>query len=96
MDDLYSILPATRVPVSELPRPGADAPSFPKDLATRPSVLVFLRHCGCPFSEKAFKQLRAVAGAYGDRLNYYVVSHASQADVSLFHPTSQTPGRERT
>ncbi|CCG81690.1 Predicted protein [Taphrina deformans PYCC 5710] len=82
MDDLYSILPATRVPVSELPKTGAQAPAFPGKLGRRPSLIVFLRHCGCPFSEKAFKQLRAVAGAYGDKLNYFVVSHASKADTN--------------
>lgn len=84
MDDLYSILPATRVPVGDLPKIGQKAPEFPEDLASKPTVIVFLRHCGCPFSEKAFRQLRSVAGAYGKKARYYAVSHASKADVRQF------------
>lgn len=81
MDDLYSILPATRVPVHDLPKLGEAAPSFPADISNNPAIIIFLRHCGCPFSEKMFKQLRSVAGAYGDKIKYYAISHASKADV---------------
>ena len=82
MDDLYSVLPARRVPVSDLPRIDQEPPTFPHSLSGKPALVLFLRHCGCPFSEKSFKQLRSIAGAFGDRLQYYAVSHASEAEVS--------------
>lgn len=91
MDDFYSLLPALRVPVSDLPKINHIPPEFPYDLNGRPAIIIFLRHCGCPFAEKAFKQLRAVAGAYGNKLNYYAVSHASKADVCPASPCVMMP-----
>ncbi|CAG8975494.1 hypothetical protein HYALB_00004813 [Hymenoscyphus albidus] len=44
----------------------------------RPSVVVFLRHAGCPFAEKTFIELRRLANKY-PRLSFIGVSHSSKA-----------------
>ncbi|KAJ7763523.1 hypothetical protein DFH07DRAFT_394926 [Mycena maculata] len=43
----------------------------------RPTVVTFLRHCGCPFAEKTFKALRAAAAQSSD-VRFVAVSHSDQ------------------
>ncbi|KAJ6581909.1 hypothetical protein B0H19DRAFT_1207601 [Mycena capillaripes] len=43
----------------------------------RPTVITFLRHCGCPFAEKTFKALRATA-AHTPKVRFVAVSHSDQ------------------
>ncbi|TVY25713.1 hypothetical protein LHYA1_G006548 [Lachnellula hyalina] len=60
---------------------GSNAPSSAKlrlPVADgRPAVVVFLRHCGCPFAEKTFLEARRLANKY-PRLNFIAVSHSSR------------------
>ncbi|KAF4984379.1 hypothetical protein FZEAL_423 [Fusarium zealandicum] len=42
----------------------------------KPTLVVFLRHCGCPFAEKTFKALAALSDANRD-VHCIAVSHSS-------------------
>ncbi|KAJ7656359.1 hypothetical protein DFH06DRAFT_1045719 [Mycena polygramma] len=43
----------------------------------RPTVLTFLRHCGCPFAEKTFNALRA-ASSHNSEICFIAISHTDQ------------------
>ncbi|KAI1116055.1 hypothetical protein F5Y14DRAFT_99703 [Nemania sp. NC0429] len=60
------------------PEVGAKAPThasltLPTD---KPTIIAFLRHCGCPFAEKTFKALAALSTNHKD-INFVAVSHSS-------------------
>ncbi|KAI1772441.1 hypothetical protein F4818DRAFT_425911 [Hypoxylon cercidicola] len=64
--------------VAPVPKIGEKAPVHP-NLALpsdKPTVIVFLRHCGCPFAEKTFKNLTALSMRYKD-VHFVAVSHSS-------------------
>ncbi|RSL59134.1 hypothetical protein CEP54_007409 [Fusarium duplospermum] len=42
----------------------------------KPTLVVFLRHCGCPFAEKTFKSLAALSDAH-PQVHCIAVSHSS-------------------
>lgn len=65
--------------VAEVPSTGSKAPETTQlQLSSgRPAVIVFLRHCGCPFAEKTFLNLREVAKDHKDS-DFMAVSHSSQ------------------
>ncbi|KAM0794599.1 hypothetical protein BDR22DRAFT_814882 [Usnea florida] len=69
---------------SPIPSVGANAPSTSKlqfsKTDEKPTILTFLRHCGCPFAEKAFRSLRAVALA-NPPVNCVAVSHSDQSST---------------
>ncbi|KAK4189563.1 hypothetical protein QBC35DRAFT_513979 [Podospora australis] len=57
MDQRYPSRPQA-LSVQPVPEVGDRAPSLGRDVrfpSDRPVVVVFLRHCGCPFAEKTFK-----------------------------------------
>ncbi|KAI0127714.1 hypothetical protein BJ170DRAFT_626474 [Xylariales sp. AK1849] len=65
--------------VQPAPKPGDKAPvnanlTLPTD---KPTLIVFLRHCGCPFAEKTFKALTKLSSKYKDQLHCVAVSHSS-------------------
>lgn len=64
----------------EPPKIGAHAPQSKQlDIEQgRPAVVVFLRHCGCPFAEKTFLRLRESAQRHHD-INFYALSHSDEA-----------------
>ncbi|OTB08438.1 hypothetical protein M426DRAFT_317056 [Hypoxylon sp. CI-4A] len=64
--------------VAPVPQGGARAPAHPMlDLPTdKHTVIVFLRHCGCPFAEKTFRNLTRASVTYKD-VNFVAVSHSS-------------------
>ncbi|KAI1082248.1 hypothetical protein F5B20DRAFT_532706 [Whalleya microplaca] len=69
--------PPTRE-VAPVPEVGSKAPvnpnlTFPSD---KPTIIVFLRHCGCPFAEKTFKALTALSTTY-KQVHFIAVSHSS-------------------
>lgn len=72
----------SRLPTSPVPSIGATAPSISKlQLPTsdkKPTILTFLRHCGCPFAEKKFLTFRAAAFAHPS-INFIAVSHSDQS-----------------
>ncbi|KAJ7931793.1 hypothetical protein B0H13DRAFT_2247450 [Mycena leptocephala] len=57
----------------------------------RPTVVTFLRHCGCPFAEKTFKALRATA-AHTPCIRFVVVLHSDR--VSTDHWLDAVGGSE--
>ncbi|KAI1106848.1 hypothetical protein F4804DRAFT_299251 [Jackrogersella minutella] len=63
--------------VSPLPQINAPAPKHPNlPLPDKPTIIVFLRHCGCPFAEKTFRNLTSLSVQYKD-VNFIAVSHSS-------------------
>ncbi|KAH8653463.1 hypothetical protein BX600DRAFT_470925 [Xylariales sp. PMI_506] len=65
--------------VQPAPKPGEKAPAHPSMPLPRdkPTILVFLRHCGCPFAEKAFQALTQVSNRYKGEVHCIAVSHSS-------------------
>ncbi|KAJ6534652.1 hypothetical protein DFH09DRAFT_1249969 [Mycena vulgaris] len=71
-------------PTNQAPEIGSKAPSsdwlrIPSSDG-RPTVVTFLRHCGCPFAEKTFKALRATA-AHTPEIRFVAVSHSDQGST---------------
>ncbi|KAJ9154799.1 Thioredoxin-like fold protein [Pleurostoma richardsiae] len=68
--------------VAPLPQVGSPAPSSPKLQLPhdKPTIVVFLRHCGDPFAEKTFKVLTKLSNHHRD-IHCVAVSHSSQADT---------------
>ncbi|KAI1818672.1 hypothetical protein GGS20DRAFT_22 [Poronia punctata] len=60
------------------PAVGSKAPMHPNLVlpSDKPTIIAFLRHCGCPFAEKTFKDLTKLSTWYKD-INFVAVSHAS-------------------
>ncbi|KAL2074571.1 hypothetical protein VTL71DRAFT_8349 [Oculimacula yallundae] len=54
--------------------PSTSELSFPSSDG-KPTVITFLRHCGCPFAEKTFLSLRDLASKDPSK-NYIAVSHS--------------------
>ena len=80
---------------SPTPHPGAPAPLTPKLKISpgQPTLLVFLRHCGCPFAEKTFLNLREVAKAHKN-LSFVAVSHSDQAATDTWLASLPQAGSE--
>jgi len=74
--------PPPQVEIADSPVWGTRAPSSAKlrlpAADGRPTVVVFLRHCGCPFAEKTFLELRRLANKHIN-LHFVAVSHSSKA-----------------
>lgn len=71
--------------VAPVPQVGGRAPQseqirFP---AAKPTVILFLRHCGCPFAEKAFRILTSLSATHPN-LHFLAVSHSSQSDTDAW------------
>ncbi|XXG96547.1 mtDNA inheritance, partitioning of the mitochondrial organelle [Hypoxylon texense] len=64
--------------VAPVPKVGEKAPVHPNLTlpSDKPTVIVFLRHCGCPFAEKTFKNLTALSMRHKD-VHFVAVSHSS-------------------
>ena len=80
--ELYSwIVPPPR---HQFPVPaiGSDAPSTSEllELGGQPTVLTFLRHCGCPFAEKTFLSLRSAANSHPE-IKFIAVSHSDKSST---------------
>lgn len=65
--------------VAIVPQVGSPAPSsstlrFPSG---RPTIVAFLRHCGCPFAEKTFSDLVTLSNKY-PKIRCVAVSHSSR------------------
>ncbi|KAK1781771.1 hypothetical protein QBC45DRAFT_39639 [Copromyces sp. CBS 386.78] len=71
--------------VAPVPQVGGRAPQseqirFP---SAKPAVILFLRHCGCPFAEKAFRILTALSISHPN-LHFLAVSHSSPQDTDAW------------
>ncbi|KAF1994614.1 hypothetical protein P154DRAFT_501641 [Amniculicola lignicola CBS 123094] len=74
--------PPPPTPVREAPIVGDRAPTNPKlkfpAIDGRPVVVLFLRFCGCPFTEKLFLQLRALSNRQPS-IHFIAISHCTPA-----------------
>ncbi|KAL1793869.1 hypothetical protein ACET3X_007290 [Alternaria dauci] len=79
--ELNSWLSPPSVPTAETPTVGQKAPSTPKLTIPvhhgKPTIITFLRHCGCPFAESTFLHMRNMATAHTD-IEWVAVSHSEQ------------------
>lgn len=85
-------------PKGEPPNPspsiGSKAPQTPKiKLGSNPTILVFLRHCGCPFAEKTFLDLREVARHHRD-VDFLAISHSSPSHTDSWLASLPQAGSE--
>jgi hypothetical protein len=82
MNDLRSIIPPLISPSSQrslkIGNTAPDAPTLPSD---KPAIVAFLRHLGCPFAEKTFRDLNSFAEKNGDRYQYIAISHGTERDT---------------
>jgi hypothetical protein len=65
--------------VSDPPKIGEPAPR-PAKLGlkdNKPTIIAFLRHCGCPFAEKTYLVLREAARKHVD-IDFIAVSHSDE------------------
>ncbi|RAH45356.1 uncharacterized protein BO95DRAFT_443291 [Aspergillus brunneoviolaceus CBS 621.78] len=77
--ELSSWLAPSTVEVSAPPQLGHPAPSSPElplpNPNRQPTIILFLRHCGCPVAESDFRTLR-LAAAQHPQLDFVAVSHS--------------------
>ncbi|KAF2240719.1 hypothetical protein BU26DRAFT_586724 [Trematosphaeria pertusa] len=83
----------SNVTTTDPPSVGQEAPSSSK-LAIpaadgKPTVVTFLRYCGCPFAEKTFLGLRTVASQHPD---VHFRSRITQR-CALYRPLAGLPPR---
>ncbi|KAF2861580.1 hypothetical protein K470DRAFT_256707 [Piedraia hortae CBS 480.64] len=88
--------PHPDVPVaSHAPQIGSPAPHTPKlGLEPgQPTVLVFLRHCGCPFAEKTYLNLREVARRHLG-VAFIAISHSDERSTTAWLKSLPQVGSE--
>ncbi|KAL1599777.1 hypothetical protein SLS60_007581 [Paraconiothyrium brasiliense] len=72
--------PAEGYPVADPPTIGIRAPSNSKlrfpPIDGRPCVILFLRFCGCPFTQKIFLRMRSLANRHTG-IHFIAVSHCT-------------------
>ncbi|GAB1320415.1 hypothetical protein MFIFM68171_10625 [Madurella fahalii] len=69
--------------VAPIPQPGDRAPPLGDDIQfprAKPALVVFLRHCGCPFAEKTFKILTSLSTRHPE-IDCIAVSQSSRPDT---------------
>jgi hypothetical protein len=83
MNDLRSLIPpsAPKV-VKSPPEIGGAAPALKELSSTKPAVIAFLRHIGCPFAEKTFRNFRTLAEQCGHKYQYIAISHGTEEDTT--------------
>ena len=80
---IKSIIPQSSPSVAALPEIGDQAPTRvgPVDLKNsggRPTLVAFVRHCGCPFAEKEV-QLLGAESRKNEKLHVVIVQHSDEA-----------------
>ncbi|KAK2040415.1 hypothetical protein LZ31DRAFT_557877 [Colletotrichum somersetense] len=93
--ELASWMSPTKLDLGSPPEAGEPAPStdlleFPR-ADGKPAVVVFLRHCGCPFAEKSLRILREAAIANPD-VAFVAVSHSSASHTKQWLSEVGGPG----
>ncbi|OAQ68241.1 thioredoxin-like fold protein [Pochonia chlamydosporia 170] len=73
--------------VAAEPKVGAQAPTAPELSLPdgRKTIVLFLRHCGCPFAEKTFKALTSLSDKQRD-VHCIAVSHSSSEATERWIP----------
>ncbi|KZL84772.1 alkyl hydroperoxide reductase subunit c thiol specific antioxidant, partial [Colletotrichum incanum] len=93
--ELASWMSPTKLDLGSLPKVGDFAPStdllkFPR-ADGKAAVVVFLRHCGCPFAEKSFIVLREAASK-NPNVAFIAVSHSSESHTKKWLSEVGGPG----
>ncbi|KAF2703104.1 hypothetical protein K504DRAFT_508281 [Pleomassaria siparia CBS 279.74] len=81
--ELTSFVFPTVHPTTPPPAVGHEAPQHTKVPIAKdgkPTVVTFLRHCGCPFAEKTFVSMRTLASTHVD-VHFIAVSHSDRAST---------------
>jgi hypothetical protein len=81
--------------IPDPPQINSKAPSTPKIplSSSTPTIIAFLRHCGCPFAEKTFLNLRETARAHRST-TFLAVSHSSQSATETWLASLPQAGSE--
>ncbi|KAL0930166.1 uncharacterized protein CTRU02_214986 [Colletotrichum truncatum] len=93
--ELWSWLTPTSLPLSNPPQVGSTTPitnslKLPRP-DSKPVVIAFLRHCGCPFAEKTFLRLRQTA-SQNPGIYFVAVSHSSESHTKKWLSEIGGPG----
>ncbi|KAJ9636754.1 hypothetical protein H2201_003006 [Coniosporium apollinis] len=70
--------------------PSSDALELP-NADGRPTIVTFLRHCGCPFAEKTFIRMRESAAKHPN-VRFIAVSHSDHASTEKWVEAIGGPG----
>ena len=94
--EISSWFSPTSIPTSQPPVISSPAPSLPEKLDFRrpdhkPTILTFLRHCGCPFAEKTFRSLRETA-QQNPHISFIAISHSDRAATDHWLEALSGPG----
>ena len=93
--DPRTFLRPTALHVDPAPEEGQRARELPTELEPgRCAVVAFLRHTGCPFAERTMQLLRDAAARRSD-IQFFAVSHASDADTERWCAEVGGPGAVR-
>ncbi|EDU44607.1 AhpC-TSA-2 domain containing protein [Pyrenophora tritici-repentis] len=94
--EFWSWMSPPAVQTAETPAVGQKAPTTPKLIIParngKPTIVTFLRHCGCPFAEKTYLSLRAIAPAHPD-IDFIAVSHSDQESTDRWLASLPDPSK---
>ncbi|CAD6899823.1 unnamed protein product [Tilletia controversa] len=80
--DLVSVLPRSVPKVTTaVPSEGSQAPALDGVEFSKPTLVAFVRHCGCPFAQKEIILLGRAYKNSGDKLQIVIVQHAAQESI---------------
>ncbi|KAJ5094397.1 hypothetical protein N7456_010258 [Penicillium angulare] len=79
--ELSSWFSPSYIEVAPTPKIGDKAPSCPElafpTESRKPTIITFLRHCGCPVAEVSFLAMRKAAAEHPE-INFVAISHSDQ------------------
>lgn len=85
-----------RLQTAQIPETGTKAPTSDRlklpAADTLPTLITFLRHCGCPFAEKTFRSFRSAANSHPD-LHFIAVSHSDREATDKWLASVDGPGK---
>jgi hypothetical protein len=81
MNDLRSLIPPAAPHSERAPLKIGDTAPLQSALSDKPAIVAFLRHIGCPFAEKTFRDLRKFAEKHGDTYQYIAITHGTENDT---------------
>ncbi|EUC29359.1 hypothetical protein COCVIDRAFT_112670 [Bipolaris victoriae FI3] len=96
--ELSSWMSPPPLKTADAPAVGQNAPLLPRSEGFvqngKPTIISFLRHCGCPFAEKTFLDLRAIAPTHLD-IHFVAVSHSDQESTDKWLASLPDPTRNK-
>ncbi|KAJ5085317.1 hypothetical protein N7532_010088, partial [Penicillium argentinense] len=84
-----------QIPISQPPEIGSNAPSSPQlsfpPTNGKPTIISFLRHCGCPVAEATLLTLRTSAATHNN-VNFIAISHSDSPSTQTWLDSIGGPG----